>query len=755
MQRLSHKIPFRFVALAFVLAMGAGCGSNSPEASTDVVPDGASPEASGSVSSPDASGQDSTSATTQDASLPDATAETDAPSQGVPTPDASTADGSMPGPGLDAGVKDVATGDVSAEASTPPADGSTAPVDGATPDASSASDASTPDASTADASAATVGLVNPRTVPVTPAIPLPVNTGATLPANGDVNVPVDTLLRIGFDGPPAIGMTGTINIHKVSDDSIVDTINVADPYAVYDGSNGDAGAADVNKLFMNTTSTKVNVIGGLTSGIDQVRVVNYIPILVSGNTATIVPHNNHLAYATAYYVTIDAGLLTGAISGTAFGGITSTTAWTFTTKAAAPTTLNVAADNSADFATVQGAIDAVAAGSSAALTINIAPGVYQEMLFIRNKKNITFLGTNNGLDAVIQYDNSDGFNPAVGAAQAVTTPGAGGTIPGYGGAAVADLAGGGRAVLLTTAASGIVLDGITIMNTHAQASRVLPTLPAPTTVAAGATSSATFLNYASAVTQAETVYFNTSFSATAAPGTLVATHSNFVSYQDTLELKGFSWFYDCFVTGDVDFIWGNPNAALFERSEIKSRVNANGASVVQSRAYLSFGATATPATFNQSYPGFVFLDCALTKEPGTFTAYLARSPGAATVSGAAPTFFYLQYDIVSYIGCSMDTHIAPAGWNVVGGNPTGANALASPVVGWREYKSITPQGAPVDVSQRLVNPSPAGTTANPGGSIQLTDANAATFFANRGTILQGATDGTFTTTGLATFLPSP
>ena len=44
----------------------------------------------------------------------------------------------------------------------------------------------------------------------------------------------------------------------------------------------------------------------------------------------------------------------------------------------------------------------------------------------------------------------------------------------------------------------------------------------------------------------------------------MAKHSNFVSYQDTLQVKGYSWFYDCFVTGDVDFIWGSANAALFE-----------------------------------------------------------------------------------------------------------------------------------------------------------------------------------------------
>ena len=55
------------------------------------------------------------------------------------------------------------------------------------------------------------------------------------------------------------------------------------------------------------------MIGGLHSGSNQVRVVNYVPILISGNTAIIVPHNNKLAYNTAYYVTIDNGLLTGAI----------------------------------------------------------------------------------------------------------------------------------------------------------------------------------------------------------------------------------------------------------------------------------------------------------------------------------------------------------------------------------------------------------------------------------------------------------
>jgi len=51
-----------------------------------------------------------------------------------------------------------------------------------------------------------------------------------------------------------------------SDGSIVDTIRIDDPYAIFDGNS--------SALTTNTTSTKVNLIGGLHSGSNQVRVVN-------------------------------------------------------------------------------------------------------------------------------------------------------------------------------------------------------------------------------------------------------------------------------------------------------------------------------------------------------------------------------------------------------------------------------------------------------------------------------------------------
>jgi hypothetical protein len=283
---------------------------------------------------------------------------------------------------------------------------------------------------------------------------------------------------------------------------------------------------------------------------------------------------------------------------------------------------------------------------------------------------------------------------------------------------------------------------------------LVPTLPTPSTVVTGATG-ATFTNYTTSITQAETIYFNTTYSVTAgvgSAGTLIGKHSNFISYQDTLQLKGFSWFYDCFIAGDTDFIWGNANTALFERSEIRARFNPNGASMVQPRAYLGFGTSSTaPTASNTSYPGFVFLGSALTKDPGTYTAFLARSNGPpAAPTGSSPAFIYTGYDIVTFIGCSMDTHVDPKGWNLsaISGSG-GANIAPNVVTGWREYGTVTPAGAPYDTSSRYL-----GGSGLLGGAVgQVSDVN--TWFKDRATIFAGATDGSYTTLGLAGFSPTP
>ena len=548
------------------------------------------------------------------------------------------------------------------------------------------------------------GLVTPRTVSIAPSVPLAVTSGDTLPKTAATQVPVDTLLRIGFDSAPTIGTSGSIRIARAVDDVVVDTINLADHFAIYDGTS-------TIKLFTDNlpppvgTNTKVNVIGGLTSGVAQVRVVNYLPVMVSGNTATIYPHNNKLAYGTEYSVTIDASVLSGTISSVAFGGISSKTSWTFKTKDTAPTTFTVAADNTADYATVQGAIDAAPLNGTveAPTVVSIAGGVYQEMLFVAKKQYLTLKGAGtDGVATVIQYDNCDGFNPGTGSGMTVTTPGATGTLtpitPSGG------LTGGGRALLLVgSGTNGLVLDSITLKSTHAQGA---------TTLINGLdlAGAATYKNYNSSITPAEVIYFNASTSnPTTAPNQLVAKHSNFVGSQQVLQLKGWSWFYDSFITGDTDIIWGAAYTALFERCELKSRAfTGKKPSMVQSRA-------------NGGYGGFVFLRSALTKEAGAYE-YLARSNGAST-SG---------FDNVAFISCAMDSHVPAVGWDAQ--TTLFANQPGTAVAGWREYDSATLDGIPVDLSGRLT------ATASTNGAYLLNSTEAMTYYPSRATIFRGASD---------------
>ena len=131
-----------------------------------------------------------------------------------------------------------------------------------------------------------------------------------------------------------------------------------------------------------------------------------------GNVATIYPHSNVLHYGHKYVVQIDPGVLTPEVGG--FAGVTTDTGWTFSTKAAAPaanaTRVVVAADGSGDFNTVQGAIDFVPASPSQRVTILIKNGTYEEIVFFRNKANLTIRGEDR--DKVqVGYSNNSGFNP--------------------------------------------------------------------------------------------------------------------------------------------------------------------------------------------------------------------------------------------------------------------------------------------------------------------------------------------------------
>jgi hypothetical protein len=149
---------------------------------------------------------------------------------------------------------------------------------------------------------------------------------------------------------------------------------------------------------------QLTTVGGLPD-------FHFYPIIVHGNTATIALHNNVLRYGRKYTVQMEPGVLT--FSDGAFAGVTDD-GWTFSTKAAPPRAdvdrVVVAADGSGDFNTIQGAADFVPNNPSRRVTIFIKNGTYEEIVFVRNKTNLTFRGEDR--DKVqVGYANNSGFNP--------------------------------------------------------------------------------------------------------------------------------------------------------------------------------------------------------------------------------------------------------------------------------------------------------------------------------------------------------
>jgi len=403
-----------------------------------------------------------------------------------------------------------------------------------------------------------------------------------------------------------------------------------------------------------------------------VRRVNTAPIRIDGNTAIIVPHANKLAYGTAYYVAIADGVFTGTtLGGLPFVGIGKLGGWSFTTKAAPPTatTLTVDDDGAADFRTVQGALNHAmqAVPKATPVTINVKNGTYDELLYLNGKDNVTIRGESRD-GVTIRYTNNETLNPGTGSSQSPT---------------IAGSPAGGRAVMLVEAADMLVLDNLSMTNTT--------------------------IRSASISGQAETVYFNSDTR-------LVARNASFYSEQDTLNLKGWAWFYNTLVAGNVDFIWGSSHAALFENSEIRSVGDSasatSGGYVLQARV---------PAAADI---GYVFLNSALTHGPGpgpnhgdvpAGTTYLARSPGGTA-----------SWDNIAFVNCKMDSHVATAGWAGLGvnGQPAPNPAVPSADAGWREYGSTTLAGVPIDLRLRV-------------GGYALTDAEVAARFATRAKVFAG------------------
>ena len=396
---------------------------------------------------------------------------------------------------------------------------------------------------------------------------------AVFPNMGAADAYADTYFEISFDSAPTVNRasTGTVRIYE-SDGTLVDTIKPAAEtmYGYGYGGNSGLGSINVQYQLIQAIGTKVRIIPhhNTTTG---------LPLLENGKT---------------YYVVVDAGLIS--VNSVDYKGI-GAKEWTFTTGAApsvSGSTLTVGTDK--NFITVQGAFSWLMKNNKTGdWEIKIDKGVYYERIFYSGKANITMSGqttTTYGTDVEIQWCNQDGGDPTK-----VTN-----TLWNYGSR--------GRNVFYFAGAN-LVLENLSIINTATRKSNEY-----------GEHDSTVSGDNANGNNQAEALLFDSK-------GNCAAYNCNFTSKQDTVYLSpsgGKAWFYGCKISGDVDFIWGLSNVALFEKCNIISAYDSDKSS--NHDTYV-----VAPHLPNTSAPygkGFVLYKSTITTETRQNT-YLARSPWGA------------------------------------------------------------------------------------------------------------------------------
>jgi pectinesterase len=251
------------------------------------------------------------------------------------------------------------------------------------------------------------------------------------PANKATAVNPDVQLRLTFEGKPVIGPMGSIRVFDAADSRVVDELDISIP----PGPTASATGAALNATYISSpypydtlpkgrtnANTKpgtptagaeppapgyqLTIIGGFTDGF------HFYPIIVDGNTAIIQLHHNLLQYGKTYYVEMDSTVL----QHPGFAGVRGAQSWRFSTKspAQAPRAdaarLLVGADGSGDFNTVQGAMDFVPDHSMRRITVEVKGGIYHEIVYFRNKDNVTIHGEAPG-QVRVTYANSEVFNP--------------------------------------------------------------------------------------------------------------------------------------------------------------------------------------------------------------------------------------------------------------------------------------------------------------------------------------------------------
>ncbi len=264
-------------------------------------------------------------------------------------------------------------------------------------------------------------------------------------------------------------------------------------------------------------------------------------------------------------------------------------------------TLYVAASGTGDFYSIQRAIDVAPAEGA---TISIAPGTYREVLKI-SKPNIHLRSAyKDPSKTVIVFDNSAGST--------------GSTF---------------RSATVDVSADNFYAENLTFANDF---NRTHPQLPQGSQA------------LAISVTGDRAVFRN----------------MRFLGNQDTVyAARKRQYFVDCFIEGNVDFIFGD-GKTVFENCEIRSNRKAGGYITAQGKS-----------AANQDN-GYVFNHCKLTAEEGVDHVWLGRP--------------WRPFATVIFMNTEMGPFIEPAGWREW--HPGETNYLKT--VFYAEYNNTGPGAHP-------------------------------------------------------------
>jgi polygalacturonase len=250
-------------------------------------------------------------------------------------------------------------------------------------------------------------------------------------------------------------------------------------------------------------------------------------------------------------------------------------------------TYYVAADGTGDYYSIQRAIDAVPASGHA--LILVAPGTYREILTI-DKPGIQLRSADpDASKTVVVNDRSAGTS--------------GGTL---------------HSATVNVRADDFFAENITFANDFNQTHPQLP--EGSQAVALLVTGDRAIFHNVRLLGNQDTVYAGSRNCAPDGP--------NCISTRQ--------YFSDCYVAGNVDFIFGD-SKAVFDHCEIRSTPHKGGFITAQSKHYPTEDS------------GYVLDHCKLTADPGVIgKVYLGRP--------------WRPYATVVYLHTWMDDHIAPAGW---------------------------------------------------------------------------------------------